>query len=476
MESLNLKNYEVLYFEALHCSMNQIKNVLEELPHHISDIDTLIKLKEILAVQLNKEKMRGVDYRKTLSFLTIALHQKANRDVRILLRTLCEMVEIFYCQEKRRSPRLVLRLHNLCWRHAIQCRQVLTPTRALTCRKLFGLYFHACVSHSAFLLRLVSHRSTNAEMFERLFEELTDVTRKTWNRKIEDLASNAVLHMQAKKSIHGNAVIKQEKEISNISRALPRLGNTILPRELIHTYAGHWEAHLKSIADFLLPGEGVWWKVTDGECIEFLDGPDEPDFREQGPPLHHFHSSNIKKEHGYLKSCWDQRLANEIQIPATKLKDNYGKWMTSGKLLSLLIIDDEEETQSDQEMPPAEPFDSHDEPETPAEVELEEEWKNDEPNNDSRQQPDLGCQATYDSVSPQALVIQSSHEKNCKNEHDEPPSKKPRTENSPENLSSKTAKALAQVLGKTKDVFTYEKLKNNVAKKPWFEIPQGAVP
>lgn len=154
VESLNLENYEVLYtyFEALHCSMNQIKNVLEELPHHISDIDTLTKLKEILAVQLNKEKMRGVDYRKTLIFLTIALHQTATRDVRILLMTLCEMVETFYCQEKRRSPRLVLRLHNLCWRHAIQCRRVLTPTRALTSRKLFGLYFHACVSHSAFLL------------------------------------------------------------------------------------------------------------------------------------------------------------------------------------------------------------------------------------------------------------------------------------------------------------------------------------
>ena len=101
------------------------------------------------------------------------------------------MVKIFYCQEKKRSPRLVLRLHNLCWRHAIQCHSVLTPTRALTSKKLFGLYFHACISHSAFLLRLVSHKSTNAEMFERLFEELTDITRKTWNRKIEDLASNA---------------------------------------------------------------------------------------------------------------------------------------------------------------------------------------------------------------------------------------------------------------------------------------------
>ena len=56
VEGLNLQSYEVLYFEALHCSMNHIKNILEEIPHHISDNDTLIKLKEILAVQLNKEK------------------------------------------------------------------------------------------------------------------------------------------------------------------------------------------------------------------------------------------------------------------------------------------------------------------------------------------------------------------------------------------------------------------------------------
>lgn len=68
VESLNLEAYKVLYFEALHCSMNHIKNILEELPHHISDIDTLINPKDILAVQLNKEKMRGKTYRKTLFF------------------------------------------------------------------------------------------------------------------------------------------------------------------------------------------------------------------------------------------------------------------------------------------------------------------------------------------------------------------------------------------------------------------------
>ena len=41
----SLQSYEGLYFEALHCSMNHIKNILEEIPQHISDLDTLIKLK-----------------------------------------------------------------------------------------------------------------------------------------------------------------------------------------------------------------------------------------------------------------------------------------------------------------------------------------------------------------------------------------------------------------------------------------------
>ena len=77
VQELNIERYEVLYFEALHCSMNHIKNLLQELPHHITDIDTLIKLKEILVIQFNKDKIRGVDFRKTLIFVTIALYPMA---------------------------------------------------------------------------------------------------------------------------------------------------------------------------------------------------------------------------------------------------------------------------------------------------------------------------------------------------------------------------------------------------------------
>ena len=230
VNDLNLQSYEVLCFEALHCSMNHIKNVLQELPHHITDIDTLIKFKEILNIQLSKEKIRGVDYRKTLIFLTIALYTQANFEIKALLVTLCEMIEIFYSQDEKRSPKMILRLHNLCWRHAIQCRRVLTPTRILTYRKLFGLYFHSIVAHAAFLLRLVSHRSTNAEMSERLFEKLSDITSKTWNKRIEDLSSNAILHYQAEEE-HGQTrvVVNEERVISKLAKSLPRLGILYYP-------------------------------------------------------------------------------------------------------------------------------------------------------------------------------------------------------------------------------------------------------
>ena len=472
-ENLNLEHYEVLYFEALHCSMNHIKNVMQELHHHISDIDTLIKLKEILAVQLSKEKMRGVDYRKTLIYLTIALYQTATRDVRALLVTLCEMVEIFYSQDQKRSPKLILRLHNICWRHAIQCRKVLTPARALTYRKLFGLYFHACVSHSAFLLRLVSHRSTNAEMFERLFEELTDITRKTWNKKIEDLASNAVLHLQAKTARGFNAVVKQEQEISNISKSLPKLGNTILPREIIHTYAVHWEAHLKAIADFLLPGEGVWWQVIEGECVEFFDGPEEPNFREQGPPLHHFRSSSIKSEHQYLMTCWGQCNEKEVPIPATMERDTNGRWIASERCLLRASEDNPglEIVHTDMEScDPTEDSQSTEEPEMLEEEEdLHEECQSDETESTLEgyqpYKPAATAELQEHTDEPEnnrIEVKQHQQEMTCETEDDQPPSK----EETHESLLSKTAKALALILGRSKDVVTYDKLRNNAAKNP----------
>ena len=49
---------------------------------------------------MSKDKLRGMDYRKTRIYITIALYQFANCEVKLLLVTLCEMIEIYYGQEE----------------------------------------------------------------------------------------------------------------------------------------------------------------------------------------------------------------------------------------------------------------------------------------------------------------------------------------------------------------------------------------
>ena len=312
-------------------------------------------------------------------------------------------------------------------------------------------------------------------MFERLFEELTDITRKTWNRRIEDLVSNAVLHKQAEKITEGNAtstcIIRQEKEITNLSKSLPKLGNTVLPKEVIDKHAGHWEAHLRSIADFLEPGYGVWWKETEEECIEFFDGPEEADFREQGPSLHHFRSSNVTKEQNYIQKCWEECREKGVKMPATKLRDSTGKWHYPETCLSSQIHAEEqhvEENLGELNMPHAAAFECENDTDEDEDGEdLRSEWQAEETSTENNQENELFSEAIVPEENDHLTSACSDHEYNdtagddCTNE---PVPKKPRED--VESLSSKTGQAIAQVLGTTKDVLTYEKLKNNVTKNP----------
>ena len=164
-------------------------------------------------------------------------------------------------------------------------------------------------------------------MFERLFDKLSDITVKTWSKRIEDLSKNAILHFQAEKSNSGSdCILKEEREISRMAKNLPKLENTIILKTELGNYAGDWAAHLKTIADFLEPGEGVLWKEM-GDQIEFFDGPSEVSFRQEGPPLHHFRSTSITKEHELLEVSWNKCLQKKAKIPAIKLRsDLNGRW------------------------------------------------------------------------------------------------------------------------------------------------------
>ncbi|EDO31463.1 predicted protein [Nematostella vectensis] len=193
----------------------------------------------------------------------------------------------------------------------------------LTYRKLFGIYFHASISHAPFLLRLHSHRSTNAETFERLFEKITDITKKTWGKRLEDLSSNAMLHVSAEINT---------KETDAVLKALPQMGNATLTKDMLREYAGDWEGHLHQIADFLVPGEGEWWHETE-DTVEFHDGNDEISHR-NAPALHHFRSSSIPQEQSYLRESWQTCVNQNKKVPALLLRDNNRKLATSSMCCS----------------------------------------------------------------------------------------------------------------------------------------------
>lgn len=71
-----------------------------------------------------------------------------------------------------------------------------------------------------------------------------------------------------------DTVNEQESRIGKLAHCLPPAQNTVIPHRVILKYPQAYQAHLETITDFLLCGEGIWWRhIVTG--VEFLDGPDE---------------------------------------------------------------------------------------------------------------------------------------------------------------------------------------------------------
>ena len=240
------------------------------------------------------------------------------------------MMGMYSENEEKRSPRSVLRLYNISFRHGQAIQRLLTPPKELTLRKLCGIYYHGAVDHAPLLYRLVCLRSICAELFERYFDRIEDITRKTWNKHIEDLVPNAFLHIQAEDAmaVETNsltALANQEKEISCLAGGLPKPTNSSFTKELMTKQSRLWQAHLSKICDFLTPGPDVWWKWKEDGSVEFFDAPGEPNSRVQGPQLHPIRSNNISNIYQYLEKSWEECARQPDQIPIYKMRDEEGK-------------------------------------------------------------------------------------------------------------------------------------------------------
>ena len=326
LDEINCGDYEVLGFEPLHDISHHIENVLTELPSHLSK-DEASELNALIEFCMGgKETKRAFDYRCALILISNQIRGKINPKAQLLLDTLVEIQEIAYNSEAQRTPRSILRFHNLTWYHAMLCRMVIGfRLKKLSMRKFYGTYFHNITSHAPIQNRLISGRSANTEEQERIFNAITNITRTTSSFHPDHVVSNILVRLQAEKDFstnqhHASSVEKQQAHVSKLASSLPGFPNTVIPKDILVNHPSSWQAHLERISDFLLVGKGFWWNKSENGNIYFLDAKGNPESMETGPLLHHFRSSSFKSEESYLKECWLKCLEQKTDLPILRLQ------------------------------------------------------------------------------------------------------------------------------------------------------------
>ena len=101
LEDINLGKYEILINEPLHDISNHIKNIQQEIPHHVPK-DKKSSVKEINSSFNGKEAKNAADYRKSLLLVTNwFLSNMKDHFTKNILLTLCGIQEICICQRQK---------------------------------------------------------------------------------------------------------------------------------------------------------------------------------------------------------------------------------------------------------------------------------------------------------------------------------------------------------------------------------------
>ncbi|EDO30338.1 predicted protein [Nematostella vectensis] len=218
-----------------------------------------------------KDKLRGTDMRHLCAVLGKQMRGVMSEKPQTVFDTLTEVSRLLYSHPSKRCPRDILRLHNQSFLHAMTLKEVIKETKSLTDRKLYGRYFHSLVVHSPIQSRLVSGRSVNTEQQERHFNTFSAIAENTSSRRPGEIITPGLVRMQAELMLadqHRNTLSEQESKINSIAKSSSALSNSIIPNRYILRHPNDYQAHLERISDFLLCGEGVWWRqVASG--VEF---------------------------------------------------------------------------------------------------------------------------------------------------------------------------------------------------------------
>ena len=321
LDSLNLGNYEVFPTEPLHDLKGHMHNILAEVTKAASG-ETLQILRQVQDTVLNKCTLRCSDYRKAVILIYKSLQQSNNPDAQImeLFRTAVEITEIMYAPDSKRTPRMVLRFHNLVYQHGKVCNDLFAHDAIKN--PVFGRYFHSITCHAPLLLRVICLRSVNTEVQERMFGQAKQITKSTSSLRANHVITNFLIRNHEEANAQANPLTIQEGEIHNLAQTLGPNANTIIPYSWLSSNPTLHQAHLERIGDFLLPGPGVWWRYThDG--IEFHDSLSSQSQHPEGPDIHHVRSASLSDIDIYLHHKWEECCCRQVPLPAYHIR-SYG--------------------------------------------------------------------------------------------------------------------------------------------------------
>ena len=315
-EELLLNAYEILPCEPLHDVKGHLNNLYEEIVYHAENKEEKILLQNTIGhVMGDKSCKRGVDYRVSLIQLVVMLRNKVNEQIFDLLDTMCEIQEILYTGENKRSVETILRMYNQTFLHIMLVKNVIKRnplSPKISAKKFYGKYLHALIAHGPLMVRIVSGKSTNTEQEERTFNTIKTTTSSTSNFHPDHVILNAIIRLQVKEDFNAAYKYNSESMVSKFSKSLPKKIRSTIPYWIIEKFPREWQAHLETISDYILE-KGLWWEETPAGIV--FNDVSKNNATNLVPP--HYRTWSLKAERRNLESCWEKCLQNYSVIPAT---------------------------------------------------------------------------------------------------------------------------------------------------------------
>ena len=131
---INLSRYEILINEPLHDISNHIKNIQEELLHHVPK-EKKMHVKNIIARSFNgKEAKNSADHRKILLIITNwFIESLKDHFTTNILISLCETQKVLYLPDRNRSPLTIFHLLLATFHHSMLLKiHISTSLKSMT--------------------------------------------------------------------------------------------------------------------------------------------------------------------------------------------------------------------------------------------------------------------------------------------------------------------------------------------------------